>query len=111
LRRQLEEFPWIGDELSRTERAVLDALRPGPRKSGELFVATREEPAFLGDTVLAGHLARMQHEGLVDESAGQWRAVSRQRTKRLPRWLGGVRVDADSPWRWDPARGAISRLR
>jgi hypothetical protein len=107
LRRQLEEFPWLADGLSRTERAVLDALRARPLKFDELFVAIREEPAFLGDTVLAWHLARMQQEGLMEERRGQWLAVSRGRTKRLPRWLGGVRVDADSPWRWDPARGAL----
>ena len=30
LRRHLEEFPWIGDGLSRTERRLLELLAPGP---------------------------------------------------------------------------------
>ena len=30
LRRHLEEFPWVGDGLSRTERRLLQLLEPGP---------------------------------------------------------------------------------
>jgi hypothetical protein len=110
LRRQLEEFPWIGDGLSRTERAVLEALRPGALEFAEIFRRVREDPAFLGDSVLAWHLQRMRQEGLVDEKAGRWTRAG-ARKSRVPRWLGGVRVDDDSPWRWDPSRGAVRALR
>ena len=111
LRRHLEEFPWIGDGLSRTERAVLAALRSQPRKFGEIFEQVREEPVFLGDAVLAWHLERMQCEGLVAREGDRWAAVPRPERSRQPRWLGGVLVTDESPWRWDPARGAIRAVR
>jgi hypothetical protein len=111
LRRHLEELPWVADGLSRTERAVLEALRAGPLKFGEIFVKIREEPAFLGDSVLAWHLERMKHEGLVVSASNTWNAVAGAARTRLPRWLGGVRVTEDSPWRWDPVRGPLRVLR
>ena len=111
LRRQLEEFPWVDDGLSRLERAVLAALRSRALAFGELFARVREEPAFLGDAVLAWHLERMQREGLVRKEGEVWHAVARPERRREPRWLGGVLVTADSPWRWDPMRGAIRALR
>jgi hypothetical protein len=52
LRRHLEEFPWIGDGLSRTERQTLEALAGGARTVREAFPAAhhaREEAVFLGD--------------------------------------------------------------
>jgi hypothetical protein len=73
LRRHLEEFPWTTDGLSRTQRQI---------REGKM----QEEPAFLGDTVLAWYVERMS----------RW----------LPRWLGGYEVK-DETVRWDPA---LSRL-
>jgi hypothetical protein len=108
LRRHLEEFPWVSDGLSRTERAVLRSL---PRDFRGIFVAIREDPAFMGDTVLAWHLGRLHAEGLIEKQGELWKAVPRPERKRVPRWLGGVRVTEDSPWRWDSARGAIRALR
>jgi hypothetical protein len=108
LRRHLEEFPWVGDGLSRTERAVLRSL---PGGFAEVFGAIREDPAYLGDTVLAWHLERMQREGLVEQRGEAWHAVPRPERRREPRWLGGVRVTEDSPWRWDAARGDVRALR
>jgi hypothetical protein len=111
LRRHLEEFPWTEDGLSRTERAVLEALREAPLKFGEIFVRIREDPAFLGDSVLAWHLERMKREGLLLAENNSWKAVGRGMRSRLPRWLGGVLVTEGSAWRWDAARGAIAALR
>lgn len=110
LRRQLEEFPWIGDGLSRTERAVLEALRCGALEFAEIFRRVREEPVFLGDSVLAWHLQRMRQEGLLDQAAGRWTRSGARKT-RIARWLGGVQVTDGAPWRWDPARGAVRVLR
>jgi hypothetical protein len=107
MRRHLEEFPWLADGLSRTERAVLQALHEGPLRFGEIFVKTRDEPAFLGDSVLAWHLERMSREGLVVVQNNTWAAVAGATRARLPRWLGGVRVTEDSPWRWDPIGGSL----
>ena len=111
LRRQLEEFPWLDDGLSRTERAVLAALRARPLAFAELFAKVEEDPRFLADAVLAWHLERMQREGLVSKDGERWRAVPRPERARQPRWLGGVLVTEDSPWRWDAARGVIRALR
>lgn len=108
LRRQLEELPWAGDGLSRTERAILRSL---PGDFSGIFAAIREDPVYLGDTVLAWHLERMQREGLVEQRGEAWHAVSRPERRREPRWLGGVQVTEDSPWRWDPARGGVRALR
>jgi hypothetical protein len=108
LRRHLEELPWAGDGLSRTERAILRSL---PGDFSGIFAAIREDPAYLGDSVLAWHLARLQREGLVEEQGGRWRAIERSERRREPRWLGGVCVTADSPWCWDAARGRVRALR
>jgi hypothetical protein len=108
LRRHLEELPWAGDGLSRTERAILRSL---PGDCSGIFAAIREDPAYLGDSVLAWHLERMQREGLVEKRGDTWQAVSRPERVREPRWLGGMCVTADSPWCWDPARGGVRSLR
>ncbi|HVJ10811.1 MAG TPA: DUF1835 domain-containing protein [Burkholderiales bacterium] len=70
LRRHLEEFPWATDGLSRSQRQVLEGR-------------TDEEPAFLGDVVLAWYEERIKQ--------GRW----------LPRWLGGHELK-DQSLRWDP---------
>lgn len=109
LRRHLEEYPWISDGLSRTERAALDALRGGPLPFARIFLQVMEEPMFLGDLVLLWHLERMEREGLVRRQGDLWALVQRPERRREPRWLGGVLVDENSPWRWDPARGAVRK--
>jgi hypothetical protein len=110
IRRHLEEYPWVSDGLSRLERNVVAALGRGPLTFKELFRGVEEEPAFLGDAVLRWHLERMQHEGLV---ARLDKTCSRAgvRRRRVPRWLGGVRIDSDTPWRWDADAGRLLRLR
>ena len=75
LRRHLEEFPWTTDGLSRSQRQLLEGR-------------TDEEPAFLGDVVLAWYRERIKQ--------GRW----------LPRWLGGHEVK-DQTLRWDPLSGRL----
>jgi hypothetical protein len=101
LRRHLEEFPWASDGLSRSERQIVDALRERPLSFDEVFREVQEDPAYLGDTVLAWYLGRLESEGLVVRRGGAWASTGRERTRRLPRWLGGVRIDEGSSWRWD----------
>jgi hypothetical protein len=110
LRRQLEEYPWTTDALSRLERRVLDLLERGPLPWTRIFTSIDEDPIFLGDLILRWHLTRMAEEGLLEERGGQWALKSRRRTKRVPRWLGGVRVDEQCPWRWDPLAGKLVRV-
>jgi len=109
LRRQLEEYPWTTDGLSRLERRVLDLLEQSPLPWARVFTGIEEDPVFLGDLVLRWHLARMAGEGLLEERGGEWALKSRKRTRRVPRWLGGVRVDDACPWRWDPEAGRLVR--
>ena len=96
LRRHLEEFPWTADGLSRTERRILQALARGPLPLAELLREVAEEPAFLGDVVLAWHLRRLEEEGLLEG----------KRRRRLSRWLGGHEVK-DERLRWDAASGRL----
>lgn len=110
LRRQLEEYPWTSDGLSRLERRVLELLERGPLPWTRVFTGIGEDPVFLGDLVLRWHLARMAAEGLVEASGELWALKSRRRAKRVPRWLGGVCVDEQCPWRWDPAAGKLVRI-
>lgn len=94
LKRLLEEYPWTTDGKSRLERRIGEVAGKNLEKAKSfeaIFTEAREEPAFLGDTVLRWHLERYK--------AGRW----------LPRWLGGVRVECDSPWRWDPGAARIVR--
>jgi hypothetical protein len=89
LRRHLEEFPWTTDGVSRLERSIVEALKDGPLPFDELFRRVKEEPQFLGHTVLAWHLERLQ------------------RNAHRPRWLGGYEV-RDERLRWDPASGRLT---
>ena len=107
LRRHLQEFPWTTDGLSRLERAVVAALQREPLPFAKLFAAVAEEPAFLGDTVLAWHLRRMQKEGMLEERAETWALTGASRRRREPRWLGGYEV-RDERLRWDPASGRLA---
>lgn len=103
LGRHLQEFPWAADGLSRTERSILDAL---PCGFAALFERTREEPAFMGDAVLRWHLQRMELDGWIRRRDDAWQATGDTR-RRVARWLGGVRVEPSSPWRWDEKRGTL----
>jgi hypothetical protein len=51
----------------------------------------KEEPMFLGDTVRDWLARRLEQ--------GRW----------LPRWLGGVLLTEESPWRWDPSQQRLTR--
>ena len=106
LRRHLQEFPWTTDGLSLLERRVLQALEGGPLPFAQLFRAVAEEPAFLGDAVLAWHLERLTQERLLEKRAEEWRLSGKSRSRRVPRWLGGYEVK-DAALRWDPALGRL----
>jgi hypothetical protein len=122
MQRLLEEYPWTGDGLSRLERQALEALRGGPLPFEELFPRAhhwREDPVFLGDTVLAWHLERLAADGLVRKNDEFWslgeRAAEILEGKtdawaqpRGARWLGGYEVK-DGRLRWDPKLARLVR--
>ena len=113
LRRLLEEYPWASDGLSRLERQTLEALRDGPLAFAELFVRAhhrREDPVWLGDTVLAWHLDRLAADGFLSREEhyfitplGDEVVTGRRDAWSLPRqarWIGGYEV-RDGRLRWD----------
>lgn len=113
LRRHLQEFPWTSDGFSLLERRVLETLRSGALAFPQIFLKVEEDPAFLGDAVLAWHLERLAREGLIEGegdrwSSKRWRLVrSERRVQREPRWLGGYEMK-DGSVRWDPASGRLA---
>jgi hypothetical protein len=114
LYRLLEEFPWTRDGLSRLERQVLEALSDGPLPFAELFHRAhhnREDPVFLGDSVLAFHLDRLAADGFLRKAerfsitaagaAVLARKADAWSLSRRPRWIGGYEVRSGR-LRWDP---------
>ena len=59
LHRLCEEFPAPRTGLSRSERRALEAFAVRPCTIGEAFRRSREEPAFVGDSVFAWYLERL----------------------------------------------------
>ena len=109
LRRLLEELPWTGTGLSRTERQLLEPLANGAGTREEAFVAASrsEERPYLGDTSAWATLDRLGP--LLDDHGvnARGRAVLAGRDEWEPseeRWIGGTRLPPGrSPWHWDSA--------
>jgi hypothetical protein len=105
--RLLEEYPWTSDGLSRLERGIVRLLKNGPLRFAEVFRGVKEEPNFLGDTVLLWHLRRLERDGVVECRDSLWRASGRPLARQAERWLGGVRALPEGRWRFDPALGRV----
>ena len=107
--RLLEELPWAGTGLSRTERQLLEPLANGARTREEAFWAAgrAEERPYLGDTSAWATLDRLA--ALLDDDGvnARGRAVLAGHEEWEPsdeRWIGGTRLPPGrSPWHWDPA--------
>jgi hypothetical protein len=90
LQRLLEELPWVGDGLGRTERQLRTAFANGARTREEAFMAAaaQEERPFLGD-------------------ASAWRILDREPGDS--RWIGGTEIPpGQSPWLWCPEAQRIA---
>jgi hypothetical protein len=108
-RRHLQQFPWRGSGLNRTERALLRAIVDGQTVT-EAFLAQQrlEERPFLGDRIAFHYLAELPlgFDLLPTDEARAIIAGEREWTGRPERWLGGVRLPpGKSPWLYDPATG------
>lgn len=117
--RHLQQYPWRGSGLNRTERALLEAVDAGARTPVDAFLAQQqqEERPFLGDATAFEYLRRLavgrgallSHDPLGLTDLG--RAVlagARDWEERPERWLGGVRLPAGpARWRYDPRRGSL----
>jgi hypothetical protein len=114
--RLLQELPWTGSGLSRTERQLLEPLANGARSREEAFHAAiaAEERPFLGDTSAWAALDRLAPllDGTTVNERG--RAVLAGEVRWEPeaeRWLGGTRIPPGrSPWEWDPEATRVRRV-
>jgi hypothetical protein len=133
IRRHCQEFPWIEDGLSLTERLVPRLLAEQPRTMGEIFrdlMAEREPLPWLGDIMPRFILESMKRvdrpvftAGFDDEDRRWFRErlsltdlgravlsgrVDFQSLYPSDRFLGGVRIStASHGWRWDDRAATI----
>jgi hypothetical protein len=117
--RLLEDLPDVRSGLTRTERQILEALRPEPPDPHQLFlaVAEREDPPWLGDATVFAlaadlHPLVMLTDGRY-ELTPEGHAVLDGDATRPPidRWVGGVHLGPGQPdWAWDPAARRPVRL-
>ncbi|MGH7562335.1 MAG: hypothetical protein ACRENB_15100 [Gemmatimonadales bacterium] len=137
LRRYLEEFPRVGDGLSRTERLALEeTAKAGEIAPIQLFprVQDRERRPFMGDTMFyavvhdltSGPAPLLSMDAPAVRSPGEisripvrltddGRRVLRgradwRRLNGVGKWIGGVHLRGSGQiWRWSPARGRVVR--
>jgi hypothetical protein len=120
-RRHLQQFPWRGTGLNRTERALLEAVAGGAETPVEAFAAQQrsEERPFMGDAIvfeylraLAGGRDPLLQDGVTLRLRANGRTVmagEREWHGRPERWLGGVELPAGAPRpRYEPATGRLS---
>ena len=118
LRRFLEEYPWAGDGLSRTERQVLQAAGSGLRRRQDIyFESSKQEAVPWGDGsvyprisgLAAGPnpaLVEVQKNDYAITDAGQrllqGKADWIDLRGGVDTWLGGVHLTgSQAQWRWD----------
>ena len=124
LLRHLQQFPWVENGLSRTERQILELVDAGDRDLASLFAGDREreERIFMGDATFARYVSGLRecrHPLVVNEigefaltRAGRDVYASRAdhiRLNGINRWLGGVHLSgAEALWRWDERRRRLA---
>jgi len=127
LRRFLEEYPWTGDGLSRSERRLLELADPGPTDLIVAFPRMQEgekayfitdgsilslvetfsstTPALLTYDAGASTGGHVLHGAVAITNAGRdvlAGRLDRIATCGLDRWYGGVHLQGNGPmWRWD----------
>ena len=115
--RLVEELPDVASGLSRLEREILEALRPGPLPASELFaqVSALEQPPWIADAPLwavADDLAPLVGRAVEGTYAITRDGVDVLRGRadrpRVSRWLGGVELGPGRPdWRYDSNRRLV----
>jgi hypothetical protein len=126
LRRYLQEFPWVGDGLSRSERRLLHLASSGPLGIASAFplMQSGEHAYYITDGSLRQLLEDLASEPspLIHLDADFSTAIlpegevtisqtgqavlagdaDRVRLRGIDRWFGGVHVQGSGPvWRWD----------
>jgi hypothetical protein len=125
LLRMLAEYPLWTTGLGQTERAVLRALQDGPMGFDRLFAAVQgmEERPFMGDTILRTRILSLARGPEPAVTIGQTEVQVTPfgiechqgkkdfiRANGIDRWIGGVHLTGDSPWRWDPRARQVGEL-
>jgi hypothetical protein len=128
--RHLQEFPWVGDGLSRSERRLLELVAPAPIDLRVVFPRMHEfeHAHYITDGVLmdtASALAAAPGALITVESPQPARLsgiasltrhgesvlagdIDRVRAWGLDRWLGGVHLEGTGQlWRWDDRQKAL----
>ncbi|MBL4877025.1 MAG: DUF1835 domain-containing protein [Cohaesibacteraceae bacterium] len=124
--RYIQEYPWVGDGLTLTERLALGAINAGATTPGEVFrdlVVAREPLVFIGDVMFWPIIRRLAGSScpFVDihrpEPGMPWFKTSVELTRAGEQildpsepnsswkrpgeyWQGGVRIDENCPWRY-----------
>ena len=116
LQRLCEEYPWVRDGLSRSQRQALEAIARGPTRPEELYrrAQAREEASFLSDGAFAKIVddLRRSPAPLVDgeDAALEVTALGRRilagdgdwiDAAPPDRWIGGVHLNGSDAPRWD----------
>jgi len=122
MRRLCEEYPWVRDGLSRSQRQALFAAAQGPARADELYARaqSREEAYFLGERVFEkiledlsaanGALLEEEEGTLVPTALGR-RVIAGDADwldeHAIDRWIGGAHLVSQSVTRWDDDAGAF----
>jgi hypothetical protein len=132
LRRHLEEYPALGDGLTRTERNILRLVADGVTDPLQLWqtLHTLEDAHYVADSWLlrilraltAPPAALLTSSGPIDLRAphrpplaltplGREVLAGRQdwlTMAPIDRWLGGVHLIGSAQWRWDPLHRCLA---
>jgi hypothetical protein len=116
LQRLCEEYPWLRDGLSRSQRQALEAVARGPARPEELFrrAQAREEASFLSDGAFSRIVwdLRQLPAPLVEGDDDQLDLTPLGRrilagdadwidASPPDRWIGGVHLNGTTAARWD----------
>jgi hypothetical protein len=118
LLRLLEEYPSTYNGLGRTEQQAIEICAQAPLTASDLFAANarREERVFMGDTTFFMRLQRLLDgphpllERKLEDAPLQLTGDGRRvldgvadaiTLNGIDRWIGGVRLTAESHWRWN----------
>jgi hypothetical protein len=123
MHRLCQEYPWVSDGLSRTQRHALESVAQGAGPKAELFrrAQAREEAGFHGDSGFYRVLddLRDPRAPLIEGDEGALTLTQLGRRviagdadwlEHAPadRWIGGVHVEGAAPPRWDDDNGRFA---
>jgi hypothetical protein len=119
LRRHLQDLPWTTDGLTLTERLLLQGIAAGAADESALYRHLRAaDPVFhVTDLIVRDLLHRLSTgtRRLVTRGAphaltprGAAILAGEERYVPPPRFLAGVAIGPNSPWRWDPRAAGVT---